>query len=69
MQRHELTEIVNYSRSTALEWSAKIYWMMVGVGGEAGRVVMGEGFNRLYVATTLALNSAVVSQDICLVRM
>ena len=45
-----MTEIVNHSRSTTLEWSVKI---LLGVGVDGG-------LNRFYVATTLALSSAVV---------
>ena len=45
MQRHTMTEIVNHSRSTVLERSVK--------------TLLG-GFDRFYVATTLALSSAVV---------
>ena len=52
MERHTMTEIVNHSRSTALEWSVKT--LLEGVGWEG----VG-GFNRYYVATTLALSSAV----------
>ena len=52
MERHTMTEIVNHSRSTTLERSVKT--LLGGVGGRGG------GFNRFYMATTLALNSAVV---------
>ena len=45
MQRHTMTEIVNQSRSTALERSVE--------------TLLG-GFNRFYVATILALSSTVV---------
>ena len=44
--RHTKTEIVNHSRSTALNRSVKYYW--------------GWKLNRFYVATTFALSSAVV---------
>ena len=47
MQKHTMTEIVNHSGSTALEWSVKTL---------LGRL------NRFYVAKTLALNSVVVTQ-------
>ena len=50
MQRHTMTEAVNHSKSTALERSIKI---LLGREGEGG-------LNRFYVATTLALSSAVV---------
>ena len=56
MQRHTVTEIVNHSRSTALKWSVKIYW----VGGGRGSWVGGGLLNRFYVATILALSSALV---------
>ena len=46
MQRHTNTERVNNSRITALDRSVKYNW--------------GWGLNRFYVATTLALISAVV---------
>ena len=52
MQRHTMIEIVNHSRSTVLERSVKI--LMGGGGGGGG------GLNRFYVATVLALSSAVV---------
>ena len=45
MQRHKITEIVNGSRNTALEQSVKFY-----LGG----------LNRVYVATSIGLSSAVV---------
>ena len=45
MQRHTMTEIVNHSRSTALEQPVK--------------TLLGD-LNQFYVATTLALSSAVV---------
>ena len=45
MQRHTITEIINHSRRSALDRSVKT---LLGV------------FNRFYVATTLALSSAVV---------
>ena len=51
MQRHSMTEIVNHNRSTALERSVKI---LRGEMGWAG------GLYRFYVATTVALSSAVV---------
>ena len=58
MQRRTMTDTctVNHSRSTALEQSVKLLlgrWRSVGVG-------WGRGLNRFYVATTLALSSAVV---------
>ena len=49
MQRQTMIEIVNHSRSTALERSVRI---LLGEGGG--------GLNRFYVAITLALRSAVV---------
>ena len=49
MQRHTMTEVVNYSTSTALERSVKIL-----LGGGRGCL------NRFYVITTLALSSALV---------
>ena len=49
MQRHTVTETVNYSRSTAWERSVKYY-----LGWEVGG-----GLNRFYMVTTLALSSAV----------
>ena len=56
--RHTIAEIVNYSRITALERSVKIFLdvrvCVWGGGGEEGVV------NLFYVATTLALSSAVV---------
>ena len=48
MQRHTMAEIVNHSRSTALERSVK--------------TLLGS-LNRFYVATSLALSSAVVYTD------
>ena len=51
MQRHTMTEIVNQSRSTALERSVKI---LLGGGRGRGRL------NRFYVTKTLALCSAIV---------
>ena len=51
MKRHTMIEIVNHSRSTALERSVKS--LRGGVGGVEGGA-MG-GLNRFYVATTLAL--------------
>ena len=50
IQNHTMTETVNHSRVTALERSVEI---LLGGGG-------GGGLNRFYVATTLALCSAVV---------
>ena len=55
MQRHTMTEIVNHSKSTALERSVKT---LLGGGGGGGG---GGGFNRFYVATTFALSSAALS--------
>ena len=54
MQRHTVTEIVNHSRSTALERSVKalLGWLGVGAGGG--------DLNRFYLATTLVLSSTVV---------
>ena len=54
-------QIVNHSRSTALERAVKYYWGWrergwVGGGGGAG----GWGLNRFYIAKTLALSPAVV---------
>ena len=49
-----MTEIVNHSKSTALEWSVNFLLGLEGVGGGGG------GFNRFYVATTLAISSAIV---------
>ena len=45
MQRHTMTEVVNHSRSNALEQSVKI---------------LPGGLNRFYMATTLALSFAMV---------
>ena len=59
MQRHTMIEIVNHSRSTALGRSVKIL-LGGGCGGEGGGGGSGGGLNRFYVATTLALSSAVV---------
>ena len=53
MRRHTMAEKVYHSKSIALEWPVKYYWG-VGVGWGRG------GQNRFYVATTLALSSAVV---------
>ena len=50
MQRHTVTEIVNHSRSTALERSVKKYITKLGWGG----------INQFYVARALAISSAVV---------
>ena len=65
MQRDTMTEIVNHSRSIALERSVKFCWVAGGGGGA--------GLNRFYVATTLALSSAVVYtrqiQDISFVNL
>ena len=58
MQRHTMTEIVNLSRSTALERSVKTLY---GVGW--GRL------NRFYVATTLALVLPWYTQDISSIRV
>ena len=55
MPTHTLTDIVNHSRSNAFERSVKILLGSVCVG--VGR---GWRLNRFYVATTLALSSAVV---------
>ena len=64
MQRHTMTEIVNHSSSTVLERSTKNFlgWVdgWVGGGGGDGRGGGGGGLNRFYLATTLALSSAVV---------
>ena len=58
-----MTEIVNHRISYALERSVKIYWEC---GGGVG---WGTDLNRFYVVTALALSSAVVTQDICSVRV
>ena len=62
MQRHTMTEIVNHNRSNALKRSVETLWRWWWWWW---------GFNRFYVATTLALSSALVNttQDICSVRV
>ena len=61
MQRHTMTEILNHSRSIALERPIKTLLGVRGGGGGGGGGGAGEGgLNRFYVATTLALSSAVV---------
>ena len=52
MQRHTMTEIVNHSRSTALQRSVNILLCVCGAGGLR--------LNQFYVATTIALTSTVV---------
>ena len=56
MQRHTMTEVVNHSRSTALERSVKILLGVGWVGGEGGE----GGLNRFYLATPLAPSFALV---------
>ena len=46
MQRHAMSEIVNHSRSQALERSVKHYWGRGGVGG--GGVGVGGGGGRAW---------------------
>ena len=62
MQRHTMTEIVNHGRSTALERSVNILLKCVcvcggGGGGQGGGTLIDF---RFYMATTLALSSAMV---------
>ena len=67
MQRHTMVEIINNSRSTALERSVKtLLGVSLGGGGGWG----GEGRYSILCATTLALSSVVIyTQDICSVRV
>ena len=70
MQRHTMTEIVNHSRSTALERSVKTLMVCMCVCVCVCVCLCGGGrLNRFYVATTLALSSAVVcTKHFCSVR-
>ena len=68
MQIHTMIEIVNRSRSIALERSVNIFtWRMgrcacvcVCGGGGVGGEGRGDGVNRFYEVTTLAMSSAVI---------